>query len=59
LIPNLSIQNLFVEKIEEIENETQKLETVYQKKLDNLEQLRKSILQKAFAGELKTEKVTA
>ncbi len=34
------------------EAETQKLEAVYQKKINNLEELRKSILQKAFNGEL-------
>jgi type I restriction enzyme S subunit len=28
------------------------LEAVYQKKIDDLEELKKSILQKAFAGEL-------
>jgi type I restriction enzyme, S subunit len=35
------------------------LEAVYQKKIDDLEELKKSILQKAFAGELKTEKAVA
>ena len=33
------------------------LQTHYQKKLYDLEELKKSILQKAFAGELKTEKM--
>jgi type I restriction enzyme, S subunit len=32
--------------------ETQKLEAVYQKKIDDLEELKKSILQKAFSGQL-------
>jgi type I restriction enzyme S subunit len=36
--------------------ETQKLEAIYQQKLLNLEELKKSVLQKAFAGELTTEK---
>ena len=31
--------------------ETQKLEAVYQKKIDGLEVLKKSVLQKAFNGE--------
>src|SRR5690606_27515984 len=31
---------------------TQKLEAIYKKKIDNLEELKKSILQKAFNGEL-------
>jgi type I restriction enzyme S subunit len=30
------------------------LEAVYQKKIDDLEELKKSILQKAFAGELRS-----
>jgi type I restriction enzyme S subunit len=36
--------------------ETQKLEAIYQQKLLNLVELKKSVLQKAFAGELTTEK---
>ncbi|NLM00424.1 MAG: restriction endonuclease subunit S, partial [Treponema sp.] len=32
--------------------ETQKLESIYQKKILLLEELKKSILQKAFSGEL-------
>jgi hypothetical protein len=32
--------------------EIYKLETVYQQKIENLEELRKSVLQKAFRGEL-------
>jgi type I restriction enzyme S subunit len=37
--------------------ETQKLEAIYQlKKLLNLVELKKSVLQKAFNGELTTEK---
>jgi type I restriction enzyme, S subunit len=40
--------NIMLEKIK-------KLEIIYQNKIANLEELKKSILQKAFAGELKTE----
>jgi type I restriction enzyme S subunit len=32
---------------------------VYQKKMDDLEELKKSILQKAYTGELKAEKAIA
>jgi type I restriction enzyme S subunit len=32
--------------------DTQKLEAIYQEKLSNLEELKKSLLQKAFSGEL-------
>ncbi len=49
-------QKMIIDKIDEIRTETQKLEAVYQKKIDDLEELKKSILQKAFAGELKNEK---
>jgi len=35
-----------------LDEETQKLQTHYQQKLTNLEELKKFILQKAFAGEL-------
>lgn len=49
-------QQTIVRQLNALRAETQKLETVYQKKMDDLEELKKSILQKAFAGELKTEK---
>ena len=48
-------QQAIVRHLDALRAETQKLETVYQKKIDDLEELKKSILQKAFAGELKTE----
>ena len=48
-------QKQLIEKAETLRAETQKLEAVYQKKISDLEELKKSILQIAFAGELKTE----
>jgi type I restriction enzyme, S subunit len=57
MMPDLSTQNNVVQKIQEIESETQQLEDVYQKKIANLEELKKSILKKAFTGELITEKM--
>ena len=52
-VPKLiQTQNDFVQKFDAISAETQKLEAVYQKKLDDLEELKKSVLRKAFAGEL-------
>ena len=36
--------------------EAQKIEAVYEKKIADLEELKKSVLEKAFRGELKTEK---
>ena len=55
--PSLNIQNKITIKIDKVLTETQKLQAHYQKKIDDLEELKKSILQKAFAGELKTEKM--
>lgn len=67
LIPNIPLkqQQSIVRQLDALRAETQKLEAVYRKKLDYLEELKKSILQKAFSGELsggelaelKTEKV--
>jgi type I restriction enzyme S subunit len=59
--PNIPIneQQTIVRQLDALRAEMQKLETIYQQKLLNLEELKKSILQKAFAGELKTENVGA
>ena len=51
-LPLLKEQQTIVSQLDALRAETQKLETVYQKKLDDLEELKKSVLQKAFAGEL-------
>lgn len=45
-------QKQIVKKLNTLQTETKKLETIYQQKLDNLSELKKSILQKAFSGEL-------
>jgi type I restriction enzyme, S subunit len=50
-------QQIIVRQLNALRAKTQKLEAVYQKKIADLEELKKSILQKAFCGELKTEKV--
>ena len=49
-------QQTIVRQLDALRAETQRLEAVYQKKIADLEELKKSILQKAFSGELKTEK---
>lgn len=41
-----------VNRLEEIQSETQRLERIYQQKINDLTELKQSILQKAFAGEL-------
>ena len=53
--PPKNIQKDIVAKIEALSAETKRLEAIYQKKLDDLAELKQSILQKAFAGELSIE----
>jgi type I restriction enzyme S subunit len=53
--PSLKEQNEIVKKLDALILEVKKLEGIYQQKVNDLEELKKSILQKAFAGELKTE----
>jgi type I restriction enzyme S subunit len=55
-ISSLKEQQTIVRQLDALRAETQKLEAVYQKKIDDLEELKKSILQMAFAGELKMKK---
>ncbi len=50
---SLKTQQTIVQKLNTISTETKKLETIYQQKIKDLEELKKSILQKAFNGELK------
>ncbi|MHB0754913.1 restriction endonuclease subunit S [Polaribacter sp. M15] len=60
LFPITSIENQIKisQKIEEVEEQTDNILEVYYKKIENLEDLKKSILQKAFAGELTSPKGT-
>lgn len=51
-IPPLPEQKRIVAKLDALSKQTRKLEDIYQKKLDALEELKKSVLQKAFNGEL-------
>jgi type I restriction enzyme S subunit len=50
--PSIKDQQAIVQQLDALRAETQRLEVVYQQKLADLEELKKSILQKAFAGEL-------
>jgi type I restriction enzyme S subunit len=52
--PPLKTQQTIVQKLDALNAETKKLENIYQQKINDLEELKKSILQKAFSGELKT-----
>lgn len=51
-LPPTLMQNNIVKKLDTLSIETKKLETIYKQKLADLEELKKSILQKVFAGEL-------
>ncbi|MDZ7969559.1 MAG: restriction endonuclease subunit S [Nostoc sp. DedSLP03] len=51
-LPSLSIQKQIVENLIFLRTETQRLETLYRRKLAALNELKQSILQKAFTGEL-------
>ena len=51
--PPIEKQNEVVQKLNALHLETKKLEAIYQQKINDLEELKKSVLQKAFAGELK------
>lgn len=53
-LPSLTEQQTIVNKLDTLSIETKKLEAIYQKKIEDLEELKKSILQKAFSGELNT-----
>jgi len=55
--PSLKEQTKIVEKLDSLSTETKKLEAIYQQKINDLEELKKSVLQKAFSGELKTNKL--
>jgi len=52
LIPSLSEQQTIVTKLDALSAETKRLEAIYQQKIADLEELKKSILQMAFNGEL-------
>lgn len=51
-LPSLREQKTIVKKLDDFSDMTKKLEDIYQQKLANLEELKKSVLAKAFAGEL-------
>lgn len=51
-LPPLAEQHVIVGRLDALSKETRRLEQVYQSKVDALEELKKSVLQKAFAGEL-------
>ncbi len=51
-VPKMQEQKSIVAKLDALSAETKKLETIYKHKLMDLEELKKSVLKKAFSGEL-------
>lgn len=51
-VPSIEDQKNIIDRAETLAAETQKLEDIYKKKIVDLEELKKSVLQKAFAGKL-------
>lgn len=51
-LPKLAEQKIIVQKLTALAAETQRLETIYRQKIAALTELKQSILQKAFTGEL-------
>lgn len=45
-------QQTIVRQLDALRAETKRLEAIYQQKLLNLEEMKKSVLQKAYSGEL-------
>jgi type I restriction enzyme, S subunit len=52
LLPSLTEQNAIVSKLDNLSKETQRLESIYQQKLEALEELKKSLLHQTFTGNL-------
>jgi type I restriction enzyme, S subunit len=50
--PNFKTQQTIVKKLDNLSTETKKLKAIYKQKINDLEELKKSILEKAFKGEL-------
>ena len=51
--PPIEKQNEVVRQLDALSMEIKKLETIYNQKINDLEELKKSVLQKAFSGELR------
>lgn len=51
-IPKINTQQQIVEKLDKLQEQVKSLEAIYEQKIKDLEELKQSILQKAFNGEL-------
>lgn len=54
-IPELDVEAEIVKLLTDFENEINRLESIYQQKINSLNELKQSLLQKAFSGELTAE----
>ena len=52
ILPSLPEQRAIVAKLDTLSAETRKIEAIYQQKLADLDELKKSVLHKASNGEL-------
>ncbi len=50
--PSLSEQRAIVKNLDELAEETDRLKSIYQRKLAALDELKKSLLHQAFSGQL-------
>jgi type I restriction enzyme S subunit len=53
-VPPINEQNKIIAKLDALSAETRKLEAIYTQKINDLEELKKSVLKKAFSGELRS-----
>lgn len=54
-IPEKQVQKQIIDKLDALQVESNKLQAIYQQKLESLTELKQSLLQKAFSGELTAE----
>ena len=52
--PSIKQQEKIVQKLDALSAECEKLEAIYTHKIADLEEMKKSVLQKAFSGQLNT-----
>ena len=55
-MPNASIVKIVIRKLDALSSEVKRLDAIYNSKLAALDELKKTILQKAFSGELTKSK---
>lgn len=53
-VPNLQHQGKIIEELNNVSKQAEKLEAIYTQKIADLEEMKKSVLQKAFSGQLNT-----